>query len=81
MKKYRARWNGNSEHNKIPCWLTGDCHVDTRSKNAFVGSQTAVINEIARMSRNQPATVTNGRWMLEQKRKGWFAPCDGERET
>ncbi len=76
MKKYRARWDywkwqNGEKYDDGSCWLTDDNHIGS-STEAAVGTLGETINRIARMSRNEPRTVTSGGWVLERKCKGWI---------
>ncbi len=78
MKKYRARWDHWYWVNGKKCgegssWLTNNDHVHSCSAEAAVGTLSETVNRIARMSRNEPRTVTSGDWVLERKHKGWVA--------
>ncbi len=81
MKKYRARWDYERWRNgkklrEGSCWLTDDDHIGC-PEDAAVGSLSETVNRIARMSLNEPRTVTGGIWVLESKRKSWIPIDDG----
>ena len=71
MKKYRARFDGESPYSKLPMWLTSENTICVHHTEALEGSLTEIINRIADMARTEPRTVVNGKWTIEQEQRAW----------
>ena len=68
MKKYRARFDDPTTG---AFWLTGDGHIDSHLKSAFVGTMSQSINLVAKVVRHDGIAVSSGNWTLERKSKEW----------
>ena len=71
MKKYRARFDGESQYSKLPMWLTSENTVCVHHTEALEGSHSEIINRIAEMSRTEPRTVVGGKWTVELEEITW----------